>query len=458
MFVPAVTTGDASTHKAAEISVAGVDTDIVVQHLQSGAALSVGGCSFTVSKSGATGATTNVEIALGGHVLGAGGGALGVDNNFDCNPVNGKGPDVVSQGWVFSGEFGTPGTPVYRRTDDPNNQNVYKAPQDTGAQLASNLMLTRGSDAAYLVDATSAGYAAAVISTGGGAADQAFTLDATGSTGVLAGEVFFVNGRGPMTAKDATAANGVSLTVANPTTAFGKYFPRAMAVIQVSSANLVKWPVQKAISSDADDSGTQNVAPGSVLLLDGRRYRVRARGSGAGSNGRSKVTLAENYAGGSLEKICSACVAIATNTGTEGGVLKTFGATGGIGAQLNLVAGDRILQQGNIHGDFLTTIQTRTAANEYVTNLGGSHGMALHFGADLASTDQAATLALYKTRYGAKGAPAVTLVTESAVGANTYNYVAQCSNRGTCDSATGICKCFKGYAGDNCAKQNMLSQ
>merc|ERR1740138_1238730 len=46
MFVPAVTTGAASTHKAAEISVAGVDTDIVVQHLQSGAALSVGGCSF----------------------------------------------------------------------------------------------------------------------------------------------------------------------------------------------------------------------------------------------------------------------------------------------------------------------------------------------------------------------------------------------------------------------------
>jgi hypothetical protein len=232
-----------------------------------------------------------------------------------------------------------------------------------------------------------------------------------------------------------------------------------MAVIQVSSANLVKWPVQKAITTDADRSGTRNVVAGSVLLLDGRRYRVKARGNDvAGSNGKSKVTLAENYAGGSLEKICSACVAIATNTGVEGGVLKTFGATGGIGAQLSLEAGDRILQQGNIHGDFLTTIQTATAANEYVTNLGGSHGMALHFGANLVSTDQAATLALYKTRYGAKGAPAVTLVTESAVGANTYNYVAQCSNRGTCDSATGICKCFKGYAGDNCAKQNMLSQ
>ena len=44
-----------------------------------------------------------------------------------------------------------------------------------------------------------------------------------------------------------------------------------------------------------------------------------------------------------------------------------------------------------------------------------------------------------------------------AAGANTYKYVAQCANRGTCDSATGVCKCFKGYANDNCNKQNMLA-
>jgi hypothetical protein len=447
-FVAAVTGG---SNKAAEVSVVGVDTEIVVQHLQSGAALSVGGCSFTVSKRGVT--ASQLEIALGGNVLGAGGGALGVDNNFDCNPVNGRGPDVAGEGWVFSGEFGTPGTPVYRRSDDPNNQNVYKAPADTGAQLASNLMLTRGNDAAYLVDATSAGFAAAVISTGGGTVDQAFTLEAATSAGILINEPFFVNGRGPMTALAAVAASGTSLTVKNPLTAFGKFFPRPIAVIQAATKNLIKWPVQKAISSAADAT----LVAGSVLLLDGRRYRVRARGSGAGIDGQSKVTLAENYAGGSLEKICTNCVAVATNTGTEGGVLKTFGATGGVGAQLNLVAGDRIMQSGNIHGDFLTTIQAATSASEYVTNLGGSHGTALHFGADLATTAESATLSLYKTRYGAKGAAAVTMITESAVGANTYNYVAQCANRGTCDSATGICKCFKGYAGDNCAKQNMLS-
>jgi hypothetical protein len=39
-----------------------------------------------------------------------------------------------------------------------------------------------------------------------------------------------------------------------------------------------------------------------------------------------------------------------------------------------------------------------------------------------------------------------------------YNYVAQCSNRGLCDTATGVCQCYPGYTGDACGMQDALSQ
>ena len=48
------------------------------------------------------------------------------------------------------------------------------------------------------------------------------------------------------------------------------------------------------------------------------------------------------------------------------------------------------------------------------------------------------------------------LVTEASA-TTTYQYVSQCSNRGTCDGSTGVCSCFKGYTNDNCDTQNMLA-
>jgi len=38
-----------------------------------------------------------------------------------------------------------------------------------------------------------------------------------------------------------------------------------------------------------------------------------------------------------------------------------------------------------------------------------------------------------------------------------YNYVAPCSNRGLCDTSSGVCKCFSGYTSDACEQQISVS-
>jgi len=40
---------------------------------------------------------------------------------------------------------------------------------------------------------------------------------------------------------------------------------------------------------------------------------------------------------------------------------------------------------------------------------------------------------------------------------STYTYVAECANRGLCDTTTGNCKCFAGYTSDSCSEQSSLS-
>jgi hypothetical protein len=48
--------------------------------------------------------------------------------------------------------------------------------------------------------------------------------------------------------------------------------------------------------------------------------------------------------------------------------------------------------------------------------------------------------------------------TLAKTGTTGYNYVAECSNRGICDSETGLCNCFPGYSGDDCGLVSSLVQ
>jgi hypothetical protein len=57
--------------------------------------------------------------------------------------------------------------------------------------------------------------------------------------------------------------------------------------------------------------------------------------------------------------------------------------------------------------------------------------------------------------YTIKFAVAQCAVTET-VTASVYSEHAECSNRGACDRETGLCQCFDGYYGHNCAQQSIL--
>jgi len=39
---------------------------------------------------------------------------------------------------------------------------------------------------------------------------------------------------------------------------------------------------------------------------------------------------------------------------------------------------------------------------------------------------------------------------------SSYNYVAECANRGICNTFEGICDCFSGYTGDGCVEQETI--
>jgi hypothetical protein len=322
--------------------------------------------------------------------------------------------------------------PVYRRTDDTNNQNWYRTSADTGALGTEPLVLARGSPYAYHTE----DYGNNVATT---PATQTVTAY-TASTGALtfvgkhptgtANTAAWVNGIGPLN-MPAITANDLNSIPTNVQDFFSKDF----------TGQTFNYRKEKVATADG------GIVSGSVLIISGRRYRVKTRAN-------AKITFTENFAGGGLQRMCSACVTNYKGDGTDVTV-STAAAAPFIG--IDVAVGDHFVIGGFVGNDYqVRATSTITAGTGVFTTAPSSqNGAAATIGG--LTTDQTGTFALYKVldnNYIAGNKPII--VTESKDNVN-YQYVAQCSNRGTCDSATGLCKCFKGYSHDNCNTQNMLA-
>jgi hypothetical protein len=155
-------------------------------------------------------------------------------------------------------------------------------------------------------------------------------------------------------------------------------------------------------------------------------------------------------AGGSIVELCNTCVSA---TAADGKQITTS-------KSVTVAENDQLLIGGYASEDLAVTVTAAgiTASGSdfnIATSAGTRTGspVGVH-GSTAVNVGGGTKLNLFKfvNTAGYVGS----LVTEGANGV-AFEYVSQCSNRGLCNSETGVCECFSGYANDNCDTQNMLS-
>merc|ERR1711964_280799 len=155
--------------------------------------------------------------------------------------------------------------------------------------------------------------------------------------------------------------------------------------------------------------------------MGGRRYKVKSVGATTAGLASAKVTLTESYAGGMILEDCANCVtasALATLIGTI-----TTSRT------VSRVIGDGFMIGGYTNINLVFGAFSTATDASLILNAGGKNGHPL-----LMYTFTGQTKALYKVLNGMGYKPYE--IWEKVAG-TTYQYVSQCSNRGSCDSSSG---------------------
>merc|ERR1711967_127733 len=352
-------------------------------------------------------------------------------------------------------------SPVYTRTDDPDNQNFYEAASDTAAEALDTYCSMRGTNTLYVCASDTDATKTTVM----GAAATAKTITVAAAPADTAGFIahagLFIGVAGPYRIEGTPGATVTLADTQAEQTSFSDYF----AAAGVANAAAPIWYTKTSASADYTGAA---VPSSTMVLLGGRRYKgtsatskliqnhdatSAAAAAGSAYVG-SYIELTETWSGPALEEICSKCVdeVVAGAVGTAS--TQTFKV--GAGTTFNLAANQGLMVGGSASYDKLLWVNAdftggdgAGTADVTVNSLTGSFATAKT--ADAAST--ASDLDLFRITNNSFKPVFVTEVSRQT----TYQYVSQCSNRGTCDGETGVCTCFKGYTNDNCDTQNMLA-